>query len=179
MTSLRALTHLRPAAKLGIVIGSYLIALLAALAVVAVYVYLTDSPDRDLQSGMYAFGDSLLFLAVLSLASLPATAAALHFLRPYRWFWMAISVAALAYSVTAIPAVFDHFTPRSPNLPAPGWSALLSLRLVLAPFPGFAFFVAALFAPTRWFRVALLGAMTLELGAFACMVAGWLIQGTS
>jgi hypothetical protein len=30
---------------------------------------LTDSPDRQVSSGVYAFGDSLLFLAVFGLAA--------------------------------------------------------------------------------------------------------------
>jgi len=43
-------------------------AFLAAFAV-SIYVALTDSPDRQTSSGMYAFGDSLLFLAVFGLAA--------------------------------------------------------------------------------------------------------------
>jgi hypothetical protein len=165
----------RPAAKLGIVVGSYVIALLVATAALAVYIYLTDSPDRDLSSGMYAFGDSLLFLAVLTVASLPATTAALYFLRPCRVFWIAVSVASVAYAATAIPAIIDHFTLRAVGEPLSRWSALLSLRLVLAPFPGFAFLLAGLFAPALWFRVALFSAMAIEGGAFSCLVASWFI----
>lgn len=43
-------------------------AFLAAFAV-SIYVALTDSPDRQASSGMYVFGDSLLFLAVFGLAA--------------------------------------------------------------------------------------------------------------
>jgi hypothetical protein len=175
MITLRALPSMRPAAKVGVVVGGYVAALLVAIAVVAVYVHLTDSPDRDLYSGMYAFGEGLLFLAALTLASLPATAAALYFLRPYRAFWIAISLASLAYTTTAIPAVIDHFTVRPLGEPMSGSSALLSLRLVLAPFPGFVFFLAGLFAPGLWFRLALFGAMLIEAGAFSCLVASWFI----
>jgi hypothetical protein len=175
MTRLRALPKMGPAAKIGLVVTGYVIALLVAMAVVAVYVYLTDSPDRDLSSGMHAFGDSLLFLTVLTLASIPATGAARYFQRPHRAFWIAVSVASLAYAATAIPAVFDHFTLRASGEPLPRWSALLSLRLVLAPFPGFAFFFAGLFAPSLWFRVMLFGAMVAEAGAFSALVASWFI----
>ena len=175
ITTLRALPNRGPAAKMGIVVASYVIALLVAMAVVAMHIYLTDSPDRDLYSGMYAFGDSLLFLAVLTLASIPATGAALYFLRPYRAFWIAVSVVSLAYATTAIPAVIDHFTLRALGEPMPRWSALLSLRLVLAPFPGFALFLAGIFAPGLWFRVALFGATAIEAGAFSCLVASWFI----
>lgn len=54
MTRLRALPKMGPAAKIGLVVTGYVIALLVAMAVVAVYVYLTDSTDRDLSSGMHA-----------------------------------------------------------------------------------------------------------------------------
>lgn len=171
----RALPKMRPAAKFGLVIASYVIALLVAIVVVATYIHLTDSPDRDLSGGMYAFGDSLLFLAVLTLASIPATGAALYFLRPCHTFWIAVSIVSLAYAATAIPAVMDHFMRRAPGEPMPWWSALLSLRLVLAPFPGFAFFLAGLFAPGRWFRIALFGAVVIEAGAFSCLVASGII----
>lgn len=60
---------MRPAAKVGIVVAGYVIALLAAIVVVEVYTRLTESPDRDLYSGMYAFGDGLLFLATLTLVA--------------------------------------------------------------------------------------------------------------
>jgi len=166
---------MRSAAKFGLVIASYIIALLVAIVVVATYIDLTDSPDRDLYSGMYAFGDSLLFLAVLTLASIPATGAALYFLRPCRMFWIAVSVVSLAYATTAIPAVIDHFMLRAPGEPLPWWSALLSLRLVLAPFPCFAFFLAGLFAPSRWFRISFFGAMVTEAGAFSCLVVSGII----
>lgn len=169
-TTPHRLLKMRPAAKFGLVVASYAIALLVAIVVVVIYIHLTDSPDRDLSGGMHAFGDSLLFLAVLTLASIPATGAALYFLRPCRMFWIAVSVASLAYAATAIPAVMDHFMPRAPGEPLPRWSALLSLRLVLAPFPGFAFFLAGLFAPGRWFRISLFGAMVTEAGAFSCLV---------
>jgi len=120
MTTLRALPSMRPAAKVGIVVAGYVIALLVTIAVAAVYIHLTDSPDRDQSSGMYAFGDSLLFLATLTLTSIPATGAVLYFLRPFRAFWIAISVASLAYAATAIPAVIDHFTVRAPGGPING-----------------------------------------------------------
>src|SRR5262245_57809933 len=170
ITTLRALPSMRPATKLGIVVAGYVIAVIVAITVTVVYIYLTDSPDRDRSSGMYAFGDSLLFLAVLTLASIPATGAALYFLRPCRAFWIAISVASLAYAATAIPAVIDHFTPRALGAPMIGWSAPLSLRLVLAPLSGFAFFLGGLFAPGLRFRIALFGAMAIEAGAFSCLV---------
>jgi hypothetical protein len=176
MATLRALSDMRPVAKAGVVAGGYAIAVLVAVAVVAVYIWLTDSPDRDLSSGMHAFGDGLLFLGVLTLASIPATGVGLFLLRPVRAFWIAASVVSLLYAATAIPAVIDHFALRlPPNGPMPVWPALLSLRLILAPFSGFAFFFAGLFAPGLRFRGAFFGAMTVEVVAFSCLATGWFI----
>jgi hypothetical protein len=47
----------------------------------------TIGPDRQTSSGMVAFGDSILFLSVFAVTAIPATGAALFFLRPYPLFW--------------------------------------------------------------------------------------------
>jgi hypothetical protein len=59
------------------ILGGYALAVLAAFVVVEIYVAATAGPDRDTYAGMYAFGDALLFVAVLGVAALPPTAAAL------------------------------------------------------------------------------------------------------
>ena len=82
---------MRPAAKAGIVVAGYVAAVGVASLVLRVYIAATDGPDRQTYVGMYAFGDSLLFLGVASVAAIPATGAALFFLRPYRGFWKVLS----------------------------------------------------------------------------------------
>ena len=82
--------------KLGLVLLGYGMAFLVALGVTALYVTSTAGPDRDTYAGMYAFGDAILFLLVLGVASLPATALALYFLRHNRPFWIALAVLAIA-----------------------------------------------------------------------------------
>ena len=72
---------MRSISKIGIVLLLYLAAFLAAAGVVWLYVLATDTPDRDQYAGMAAFGDMLLFLGMFALASVPATATALWFLR--------------------------------------------------------------------------------------------------
>jgi hypothetical protein len=44
---------------------------------------------------LFAFGDDLLFLGVFGVAAVVPSGAALFFLRPYRTFWLGLSVAAL------------------------------------------------------------------------------------
>jgi hypothetical protein len=73
---------MRPVAKAGLVTLGFIAAFAIAWLVVGIYVAATSGPDRQSSSGMYAFGDSLLFLGAFGLAAVPATGAALFFLRP-------------------------------------------------------------------------------------------------
>jgi hypothetical protein len=72
--------------KSGVVVAGYVAAVLAASAAVAVRIANTSGPDAQASAGMYALGDSLLFVAVFSAVALVPTGLALWFLRPYRWF---------------------------------------------------------------------------------------------
>jgi hypothetical protein len=67
-------------AKLGLVVGGYLAACLLAGGVVYVYQLFTNHAVTQASSGMYAFGDLLLFIGVFGLLSLPPTGLALYFL---------------------------------------------------------------------------------------------------
>jgi hypothetical protein len=77
---------MKPFAKAGLVAAGYIAAFAIASAVVAIYIAATDASDWQASSGMFAFGGSLLFVAVFGLAAVPATGAALFFLRSYRAF---------------------------------------------------------------------------------------------
>ena len=90
--------------KIGTVLAGYVVAVLGANAAVEVRIAHTSGPDAQASAGMYAFGDGLLFIAVFGAAALVPTGLALWFLRPCRWFWVVLSVAALAVAITAIPA---------------------------------------------------------------------------
>ena len=82
--------------------------------------------DRQTYGAMYAFGDDLLFLAVSGVAAIPATGAALFFLRARRGFWKALSVASLATAATAILAAGLFLATRS----ATGRGALQSWAML-------------------------------------------------
>ncbi len=75
---------MRSAAKVGLVVAGYVAALLLAFAIVAIHIALTSGSDRDTSSGMYVFGDLLLFLGGFTVAALAPTGALLWLLRPYR-----------------------------------------------------------------------------------------------
>ena len=61
-------TPMRPLAKVGLVGAGYVGAFALAAAVVAAYVLATSRADRQHESGMVAFGDALLVLAVFGRA---------------------------------------------------------------------------------------------------------------
>jgi hypothetical protein len=163
--------------KFLIVGAGYGAALLIAWAAVALYVVATAGPDRQNSAGMFAFGDSIFFLAVFGIAAVPATCAALFFLRPVRAFWQIAAVGSLVIAATAIVVLLDYLLPRgSGGASLLGTISIFSpIRVLLAPLFGLAFFVSLFFAPTRSSRAALLGATLIEAGVFIWVVAAvWL-----
>jgi hypothetical protein len=162
----------KPVAKIGLVLGGYLAAVGIALAVVALYVALTDGPDRHPSGGMSAFGDGLLFLGVFGGVAVVPSGAGLFFLRPVPVFWRLLSGAALLTVATGLLAavvygaqqasVSGHLTQE--------WSALAVLRLLVAPLFAGTFFLSGVFAPSRGFRLVLLGATLLEAAVFVFML---------
>src|SRR5882762_1774130 len=95
---------MKPFFKVGVVAIGYVVAILLASAAVAIRVATTSGPDAQASSGMHAFGDALLFVAVFGISALVPTAVALVFLRPYRQFWTLLSVVGLAVAVTGVIA---------------------------------------------------------------------------
>ena len=66
--------------KLGLVIGGYVAVCLAASGIVYIYELLTQDAAAQASSGMYAFGDLILFVAVFGILALFPTGLALYFL---------------------------------------------------------------------------------------------------
>ncbi len=143
-------------------------ALIVASVVVSIYVAATNGPDRQDSAGMYAFGDAILFLAIFGVAAIPATGAALFFLRRKPSFWRVASVVALAIATTGIAALIEYLVPRTYTADSyvGVWSALSPLRILLAPLCAIVFFLSGVFAPIRSCRVALLSAAVIELVVF-------------
>lgn len=107
---------------------------------------------------MYAFGDGLLLIAVFSVVALFPTGLAFSFLRPCRWFWVAIAVTAVTIAATAsVYAVAACLTlPRESPLMV--WAALAVIRMLVAPPLAATFALAGVIAPSRASRWALLAA---------------------
>jgi energy-converting hydrogenase Eha subunit A len=166
---------MKASSKVILVVAGYLAALVIAFVVVSLYIAAPNGPDRQTYSGMFAFGDSILFLGVFAIAAIPASGAALFFLRPYPTLWRMASVGALAIATTGVAALAAYL--MSPNVSRGtwlwAWSGLSPLRFLLAPPLAMAFFLYMLFAPTRASRVALLGASVIETIVFVWVALIW------
>jgi hypothetical protein len=161
--------------KVGLVAAGYLGAALAAAGIVAIHVATTSGPDSQAYSGMYAFGDSLLFLAVFGVCALLPTGAGLFFLRVHQPFWHALSSVALVIATTGLIALFIYVSARDPHA-SPGiqyWSMFAILRILVSPLLALVFALTVLFAPTRRARVTLLLATLTEAAVSATIATMW------
>jgi len=157
-----------PLAKIALVGAGYAGAFALASAVMAAYVVATSGPDRQTYGAMFDFGDSLLFLAVFGVAAVVPSGAALFLLRPYRAFWIALSAVGLAVAGTAAAAFLNFLSWKwaDPQTLGGAWSALASLRILIAPLFALAFLACTVMAPSRRPRLALLAATATEALVF-------------
>ena len=154
------------AAKVGLVVLGYLLALVVAWGTVLAHVAMTSGPAAQASSGMYAAGDAILFLAAFAVASIPATGAALFFLRPYPAFWHVLSVVAMLIASTALVAAAGFLLGRSVDRGTLlGEVAMAApVRVFLAPPFAVLWLVAVPFAPLRRPRLLLGIAGLAEVG---------------
>lgn len=154
--------------KIGVVAGGYIAAFLVASAAVAVRLANTSGPDAQASSGMYAFGDAVLFVAVFGVSALVPTAAVLFFLRPYHRFWTVLSTFGLGIAVTGLAAVALFATGRSAGpSPIATLAAFSVLRILVAPLLALAFLMCTAFSPYRFPRWALLATTASEVAVSA------------
>lgn len=154
------------------VLGGYAAAVGLSWLAVRAYIALTPGVDRQAAAGMTAFGDSMVFLFVLAVVSVPVTGLALYSLRPYRRFWQAALGFALPVSATALMALVGMTSGFGTS--SSTWVMLSPIRIILAPVIGLALLLFAIFAPTRRTRLAFLGLLGLEVVAFAAACALWM-----
>lgn len=156
-----------PLAKLGWVFAGYVLAVIIAAAAVACEVAAYYALGVHDDSGMKAFGDSLLFLAVFAVASVPPTILALRSLAPYTAFWRASSAAALVLALAALVASFEVIAGARSLV-----DGVAFLLVLAAPLCALAFGLSGFFAPIRTSRISFFVATTIEATAFAA----WLIS---
>jgi hypothetical protein len=155
------------------VAAGYAGAVLVARAAVAMYVARTNVADRQTYGAMYDFGDSIVFLAVLALAAVPATCAAFLWLRRHLTFWRVLSRGALAVAATALASSIIYAGGRMAGTGMVAWAGFAVLRLLVAPLLAAAGFLSGMFAPSRPFRSALFLAGVLEMAAFVSVMLIW------
>ena len=164
--------------KLLLVSGGYAAAVVIAAVAVAARVLLQPDEDGSASGGMAAFGDALFFLGVFGIAAVPATVAALVFLRARPLFWQIASLLALAGSVTGVAALYalltSHSASHSVAAPPGTWSLLAPLRLLLAPLFALATLLAALLSPLRRCRHVLLACAAAEAVVLVWALLFWL-----
>jgi hypothetical protein len=161
--------------KFILVAAGYLMALVIAGVVVGIYAAATNGSDRQASSGMVAFGDSILFLTIFAVTAIPATGAALFFLRPYPLFWRIFVAGALAITMTGVAVFVDFLASQNAATGSflGAWSMLSSVRILLAPLFALVFFLCVLFAPTRSTRMGFFGAAAIETVVFVSVAYIW------
>jgi len=170
------LNRMSRTSKVLIVLGGYAIAFLIASAVMYAHIKATSGPEWQGDSGMLAFGESVLFAGTFCLVAIPATAAALYWLRPVEVFWRIASIAALAIAATAVAAALVYLVPRPTTAgggPLGYWPELAPLRILAAPGFALASCLALIFAPTRSARLGFLAAMAIEALSFLAVSVIW------
>ena len=173
---MRFLGEGKTAQQAAVVAVGYIAAFLIASAAVAIRVANTSGPDTQASSGMYAFGDSFLFVAVFGVSGLVPTGAALFFLRPYRHFWNALSTLGLAVAITGVTAAIlfaigRHATPS----PLATWAGISVLRILVAPLLALTFLVCTVLSPHRSPRCAFLTATVMEAAVSVYGGAVWFV----
>jgi len=157
-----------------LVTGGYAAALVVAAAAVAARWLLQADAGSGGAAGMAAFGDALWFLIVFAGAAMPATGAALFFLRTRPVFWRIASLVALATGATGIATLVALPVAHCATLLPAACSLLAPLRLLLAPGLALALALAGFFSPLRGCRRILLGCAACEVIVLLGALLIWL-----
>lgn len=93
--------EMTPFAKIMVVIAGYVVALLVASGAVVLNIAGTSGSDAQASSGMMAFGDTFLFVAVFGCLALMPTATALYFLPSKTRVWTVLSGLGIVLATCA------------------------------------------------------------------------------
>ena len=163
-------------AKIGGVIGGYVVALLIATAAVAVRLGFTSGPEAQASSGMYAFGDAVVFVGIFGVCALFPTGATLLFLRSCDSFWKVIAILGVATAWTGIVATLVYAAGRHATSGSLAeWGAFAVLRILVAPLFVLIFAVCAFFSPNRAPRIAFVTAALMEAAVSVYIGVVWFL----
>src|SRR4030095_3573649 len=154
--------------KIGIVIAGYILSCVGAFVVTYIRELSTRGTYIQASQGMFAFGQTMLFLLVFGGLALIPTVLAFYFLRSSVKFWNGFAVLCLAFSITEIIVVIANAMMNANLLHiSKSSAAVVSLFGVLgafgAPLLIVGFLVLAVIAPSRRPRIFLLASAGLEI----------------
>lgn len=165
-------------AKTGVVIGGYLLALVAGCGAMAGYQQRFSPADLQAMGGMIAGGEMLFGGAVLALVALVPTALALWFLRRRRGLWSALSLAGLAFAALGLAAAVMVLATRGsgPTRSAPVLAIELLgiVQMLGSPLWTSAFVLFALLAPAPDLRRRMFVAAAMEIVVALCALVHFL-----
>jgi hypothetical protein len=166
----------RPLLKVAGVAGGYVAACLMAAAAVAVQNAHRDVPAAEASGGMYAFGDSLLFLAVFGVVALVPTGFALAQLRGRARVWSVLSSLAVAIALTGLTAAIVFSLGRhAPPSTLATLAGISVLRILVAPLLALTFGVCTILSPRGGPRSALVAATVMEAVVSAYAGVVWFV----
>jgi hypothetical protein len=143
---------MKTAIRWAVIVSGYLFAVVAGAVVFWVRGRMHDPADVAASSGMYAFGDSLVFLAAVAVFSVPSMFLLFREVAKLQGLWKVLAWLCLSWALTAPlgALVFAHNTG--------GASSLLSVtRTFAAPFCFGLALLACVASPkglTRWLYLA-------------------------
>jgi len=154
--------------KIGIVIAGYIFALGCASAATYIQELSRRGTDAQASQGMFAFGQTMLFLLVFGGLALIPIVLAFYFLRSSVKFWNGFAVLCLAFSIIGLIIVIANAMMNANVLHIAESSAtIISLFGVSgafgAPILIVGFLVLAVIAPSRRPRIFLLASAGLEI----------------
>ncbi len=155
-------------AKTGIVIAGYILACAGAFTAAYVNELATRGTDAQASPGMFAFGQSILFMLVFGGLALIPTVLAFYFLRASEKFWNGFALLCFAFAIVGIVIVFTNALINAGVLHiSESSSAVVSLFGVVGAFGGpiliIGFLILAVIAPSRHPRILLLACAGLEI----------------
>jgi hypothetical protein len=154
--------------KIGIVIAGYILSCVGAFVVTYIRELSTRGTDIQASQGMFAFGQSLLFLLVFGGLALIPTVLAFYFLRSSMKFWDGFAVLCLAFSILGLVVIIANaLMNANGGYTSSSFAAVFSLIGVLgvfgAPILIVGFLILAVIAPSRRPRFLLLVSAGLEI----------------
>ena len=168
-------------AKLGVVAGGYLLAIVAGVVAGWLYDRRMAAMPFDTSGGMYAGGEALTSLAAFLLVALAPTVLGLWFVRRHARLWQCVAALSLAFAIAGLIAMLTspliaHDRARHPAL------LLIDLlwvaQLLGVPLWTLGFVLFAFLAPTRPARRLLVAAIGVELVIAVCAAIHWFLPGS-